>query len=64
FPPATHGVPQIEVSLNIDANGILNVSTFDKTISKSNGTTITNHKGRLSAEVIERIVNEAEKYKG
>jgi heat shock 70kDa protein 1/2/6/8 len=64
IPPAPRGVPQIEVTFDIDANGILNVSASDKTTGKSNRITITNDKGRLSKEEIERMVNEAEKYKG
>lgn len=64
IPPAPRGVPQIEVTFDIDANGILNVSAVDKTTGKSNRITITNDKGRLSKEEIERMVNEAEKYKG
>lgn len=64
IPPAPRGVPQIEVTFDIDANGILNVSAADKTTGKSNRITITNDKGRLSKEEIERMVNEAEKYKG
>ncbi|KAI9483551.1 MAG: 70 kDa heat shock protein 3 [Benjaminiella poitrasii] len=63
IPPAPRGVPQIEVTFDIDANGILNVSALDKTTGKSNKITITNDKGRLSKEDIERMVNEAEKYK-
>ncbi|GAA5977722.1 hypothetical protein JCM10908_005070 [Rhodotorula pacifica] len=63
IPPAPRGVPQIEVVFDIDANGILNVSAADKTTGKSNKITITNDKGRLSKEEIERMVNEAEKYK-
>ncbi|TNY21258.1 hsp71-like protein [Rhodotorula diobovata] len=63
IPPAPRGVPQIEVTFDIDANGILNVSASDKTTGKSNKITITNDKGRLSKEEIERMVNEAEKYK-
>ena len=55
---------QIEVTFDIDANGILNVSASDKTTGKSNRITITNDKGRLSKEEIERMVSEAEKYKG
>jgi molecular chaperone DnaK (HSP70) len=62
--PAARGVPQIEVTFGIDANGILNVSASDKTAGKSNRTTITNNKGPSSKEEIERMVNEAEKYKG
>jgi len=63
IPPAPRGVPQIEVTFDIDANGILNVSASDKTTGKSNRITITNDKGRLSKEEIERMVNDAEKYK-
>jgi L1 cell adhesion molecule like protein len=64
IPPAPRGVPQIEVTFDIDANGILNVSAEDKTTGKKNKITITNDKGRLSKEQIEKMVNEAEKYKG
>ena len=64
IPPAPRGVPQVEVTFDIDANGILNVSASDKTTGKSNRITITNDKGRLSKEEIERMVNDAEKYKG
>jgi len=63
IPPAPRGVPQIEVTFDIDANGILNVSASDKTTGKSNRITITNDKGRLSKEEIERMVSEAEKYR-
>merc|ERR1712003_211340 len=63
IPPAPRGVPQIEVTFDIDANGILNVSACDKSTGKENKITITNDKGRLSKEDIERMVNEAEKYK-
>jgi len=63
IPPAPRGVPQIEVTFDIDANGILNVSAVDKTTGRSNKITITNDKGRLSKEEIERMVSEAEKYK-
>ncbi|OZJ06343.1 Heat shock protein HSS1 [Bifiguratus adelaidae] len=63
IPPAPRGVPQIEVTFDLDANGILNVSALDKTTGKSNKITITNDKGRLSKEEIERMVNDAEKYK-
>jgi len=63
IPPAPRGVPQIEVTFDIDANGILNVSALDKTTGKSNKITITNDKGRLSKEEIERMVNDAEKFK-
>jgi L1 cell adhesion molecule like protein len=63
IPPAPRGVPQIEVTFDIDANGILNVSASDKTTGKSSRITITNDKGRLSKEEIERMVSDAEKYK-
>mmetsp|Transcript_11538 Transcript_11538/g.28782 ORF Transcript_11538/g.28782 Transcript_11538/m.28782 type:complete len:652 (+) Transcript_11538:512-2467(+) len=63
IPPAPRGVPQIEVTFDIDANGILNVSACDKSTGKSSKITITNDKGRLSKEDIERMVEEAEKYK-
>jgi L1 cell adhesion molecule like protein len=58
IPPAPRGVPQIAVSFDIDANGILNVNAEDKTTGKSNKITITNEKGRLSKEDIERMVQE------
>ena len=64
IPPAPRGVPQIEVTFDIDANGIMNVSAADKGTGKINKITITNEKGRLSKDDIERMVNEAEKYKG
>merc|ERR1719215_993128 len=63
IPPAPRGVPQIEVTFDIDANGILNVSAQDKSTGKSNQITITNEKGRLSQSEIDRMVNEAEKFK-
>ncbi|KAI6672061.1 hypothetical protein NL676_006946 [Syzygium grande] len=63
IPPAPRGVPQINVCFDIDANGILNVSAEDKTAGVKNQITITNDKGRLSKEDIERMVQEAEKYK-
>ncbi|XP_071633909.1 heat shock 70 kDa protein cognate 4 [Temnothorax longispinosus] len=63
IPPAPRGVPQIEVTFDIDANGILNVSAIEKSTGKENKITITNDKGRLSKEDIERMVNEAEKYR-
>ncbi|AGO12527.1 AaceriAER187Wp [[Ashbya] aceris (nom. inval.)] len=63
IPPAPRGVPQIEVTFDIDANGILNVSAVEKGTGKSNKITITNDKGRLSKEDIERMVSEAEKFK-
>ncbi|SGY72444.1 BQ5605_C005g03172 [Microbotryum silenes-dioicae] len=63
IPPAPRGVPQVEVTFDIDANGILNVSAADKTTGKSNKITISNDKGRLSKDEIERMVREAEQYK-
>ena len=63
IPPAPRGVPQISVTFDVDANGILNVSAVDKSTGKENKITITNDKGRLSKEEIERMVSEAEKYK-
>ncbi|CAH1997099.1 unnamed protein product [Acanthoscelides obtectus] len=63
IPPAPRGVPQIEVTFDIDANGILNVTAIEKSTNKENKITITNDKGRLSKEDIERMVNEAEKYR-
>jgi len=63
IPPAPRGVPQIEVTFDIDANGILNVSASDKSTGKANKITITNDKGRLSKEDIEKMVNDAEKFK-
>jgi len=62
IPPAARGVPQIEVSFEIDANGILNVSAEDKGTGKSEKITITNDKGRLSEEEIERMIKEAERF--
>merc|ERR1719440_2432887 len=63
IPPAPRGVPQVEVTFDIDANGILNVSAQDKSTGKPNQITITNEKGRLSQAEIDRMVNEAEKYR-
>jgi len=63
IPPAPRGVPQIEVTFDIDANSILNVSAVDKSTGKENRITITNDKGRLSKEEVERMVAEAERMK-
>ena len=63
IPPMPRGVPQVEVVFDIDSNGILNVSASEKSTGKSNKIAITNDKGRLSKEEIERMVAEAEKYK-
>jgi len=62
IPPAPRGVPQIEVSFELDANGILKVSAADKGTGKSESITITNERGRLSQEEIDRMVSEAEKF--
>ena len=62
IPPMPRGVPQIEVSFDVDANGILNVSASEKSSGKSNKITITNDKGRLSKEDIDRMIAEAEKH--
>lgn len=63
IPPMPRGQPQIDVCFDIDANGILNVSALEKSTGKENKITITNDKGRLSQDEIERMVSEAEKYK-
>jgi heat shock 70kDa protein 1/2/6/8 len=63
IPPAPRGVPQIEVTFDIDANGILNVSAQDKSTGKSSQITITNEKGRLSQADIDAMVEAAEKFK-
>merc|ERR1711904_691805 len=62
IPPAPRGVPQIDVTFEIDANGILNVRAEDKGTGKNEKITITNDKGRLSQEEIERMVQEAEEF--
>merc|ERR1711904_258011 len=63
IPPAPRGTPQINVSFDIDANAILTVSAEEKNTGKTNKITITNDKGRLTKEEIEKMVQEAEKYK-
>ncbi|XP_033126365.1 heat shock 70 kDa protein IV-like [Anneissia japonica] len=63
IPPAPRGVPKIEVTFDIDANGIMNVSAKDVGTGKTSSVTITNDKGRLSKADIERMVNEAEAFK-
>ncbi|KAK1765499.1 Hsp70 chaperone [Phialemonium atrogriseum] len=63
IPPAPRGVPQIEVTFDLDANGIMNVSALEKGTGKTNQIVITNDKGRLSKEEIERMLSEAEKFK-
>merc|ERR1712134_219468 len=62
IPPAPRGVPQIEVSFEVDANGILQVAAEDKGTGKAEKITITAEKGRLSEEEIERMVREAEEF--
>merc|ERR1711991_1145969 len=63
IPPMPRGVPQIDVTFDIDANGILSVSAAEKSTGKEQKITITNDKGRMSADEIERLVQEAERYK-
>jgi L1 cell adhesion molecule like protein len=63
IPPMPRGVPQIDVTFDIDANGILNVSALEKSTGKEQKITIKNDKGRMSADEIERLVQEAERYK-
>ncbi|KAE8907671.1 Heat shock protein [Phytophthora fragariae] len=63
IPPMPRGVPQIDVTFDVDVNGILNVSAVEKSTGKENKITITNDKGRLSQDEIDRMVSDAEKYK-
>jgi L1 cell adhesion molecule like protein len=63
IPPAPRGTPQIEVSFDIDANGIMNIEAQDKTSGAKKQITISNDKGRLSSDDIERMVKEAEEFK-
>merc|ERR1712123_180967 len=63
IPPAPRGQPQVEVTFDVDANGILNVSAAEKGSGKTEKITITNDKGRLSKEEMEKMVNDAEKFK-
>merc|ERR1711963_827786 len=63
IPPAPRGTPQVEVTFDVDANGILNVSAVEKAGGKSEKITITNENGRLSKEEIEKMVEESEKFK-
>merc|ERR1711862_294808 len=62
IPPAPRGQPQIEVTFEIDSNGILNVGAEDKGTGKSEKITITNDKGRLTEEQIEKMIKEAEQF--
>jgi L1 cell adhesion molecule like protein len=63
IPPAPRGTPQIEVSFDVDANGILNVSAVEKAGGRTEKITITNDQGRLSKEEIDRMVDESEQFK-
>ena len=63
IPPMPRGQPQIEISYDIDSNGILNVNAVEKSSGKSNKITISNNKGRLSPEEIEKMIREAEQFK-
>jgi L1 cell adhesion molecule like protein len=63
IPPMPRGQPQVEVTFDLDVNGILNVNAVEKSTGKNNKITITNDKGRLTKEEIERLVSEAEKFK-
>ena len=63
IPPAPRGVPKIDVTFDVDANGILNVTAKDESTGKTNKITITNDKGRLSQADIDRMVSEAENYR-
>lgn len=63
LPPAPRGVPQIEVTFDVDENGIMNVKAVCKSTGKTSNVTIANDKGRLSKEDIERLVKEAEEFK-
>ena len=63
IPPMPRGLPQIEITYDVDANGILNITAAEKSTGKSNKITITNDKGRLSQEQIDKMVADAEKYK-
>ena len=63
IPPMPRGVPQIEITYDIDANGILNVSAVEKSSGRENKITIENNSSNLSSEDVERMVQEAEKFK-
>lgn len=63
IPPAPRGVPQIEVTFEIDANGLMNINAIEKTKNISKGMTITNDQSRLSKSDIEKMIDEAEKNK-
>ena len=63
IPPMPRGIPQIEITYDVDANGILNVSAVEKSSGKTEKITVKNEKGRLSAEEIQKMVDDAEKFK-
>jgi len=63
IPPMPRGQPQIEVSFDVDANGIMNITAEEKTTKKTNNITITNDKGRLTKEQIEEMIKKADEYK-
>ena len=63
IPPMPRGVPQIEITYDVDADGILNVSALEKSSGKKENITVTNDRGRLSQEDIDRMVKEAEEFK-
>jgi heat shock protein 1/8 len=63
IPPSPRGVPQIEVTFDIDANGILNVKAVEKSKGISNNIVIKNEKGRLSKDDIDKLIQDAEKFK-
>ena len=63
FPPMPRGVPQIEITFDVDANGILHVTAQEKSSGKIEKIEVTNDKGRLSAEDIQRMVDEADRFK-
>lgn len=63
IPPAPRGTPQIEVSFDVDANGIMNITAVEKSSGKSNNIAITNDKGRLTPEQIEEMIKKAEQFK-
>lgn len=63
IPPAKRGVPQIEVTFDVDTNNILQVSAQDKSTGNVQSITITNEKGRLSEEEVDRLIKEAERHK-
>lgn len=63
IPPMPRGMPQVEISYEVDANGILNVSALEKSSGKTNQITVKNDRGKLSPDDIERLINEAEEFK-